>query len=128
MSTPKAPFETKDIHSGMLVSLIGAFLILLGGTLLITQLLHRYFISRQPRSNQASSPWTSAPALPPEPRLQVNPAVDLLRMRDVENVTLQNYAWVDADKGIVRIPIARAMAILAEQGLPSRPVQKEASQ
>jgi hypothetical protein len=35
---------------------------------------------------------------------------------------------VDPDKNIVRIPITRAMAILAEHGLPSRPAPEETSE
>ena len=111
----KYPFEAKDTNSGALVALIGVLLILLGGSLWITRTLHGYLNRALSRSDQHSSPWTPQHALPPEPRLQVNPAVDLIRMRDVENVTLNNYAWVDPDKGIVRIPIVRAMAILAER-------------
>lgn len=58
--------------------------------------------------------------LPPEPRLQTRPREELQRMREEENRLLDTYGWVDAPRGIVRIPIARAMAMTVEQGLPAR--------
>jgi hypothetical protein len=118
--TPGPGFEPKDINSGALVSLIGAFLILLGVSALVTRGVHHLLMKYAPVHNQVLSPLADLHRLPPEPRLQVNPATDLIRMRDVENVTLNNYAWIDEEAGTARIPIARAMAILAERGLPKR--------
>jgi hypothetical protein len=36
-------------------------------------------------------------------------------MRAAEERVLHGYAWVDREKGIVRIPIEQAMEILAEK-------------
>jgi hypothetical protein len=33
---------------------------------------------------------------------------------------LKSYGWIDRDKGVVHIPIDRAIEILAERGLPVR--------
>ncbi len=57
----------------------------------------------------------------PSPELQVNPASDFAQLRARENETLTTYGWVDRDSGIVRIPIERAMEIIAERGLPAAP-------
>jgi len=54
--------------------------------------------------------------LPPEPRLQVNPRRDLIEHRRAEQEVLDSYAWIDRSGGIVRIPIERAMEILAKRG------------
>jgi hypothetical protein len=124
MNANKAPFETKDTNFGALIALIGILLILLSGTLLITRFLDRRLERSLSQREPPRSPMAQTHPLPPEPRLQVNPAVDLIRMRDVENVALNNYAWVDPDKSIVRIPITRAMEILAERGLPSRKAKR----
>lgn len=43
-----------------------------------------------------------------------------------ENLLLDHYTWVDKSKGTVRIPIDRAMQILAEQGLPQAPASQTA--
>ena len=57
---------------------------------------------------------------PPEPRLQPKPVMDLKEFRVGEEVILKSYGWVDPDKGIVRIPVERAMELVAKEGLPSR--------
>ncbi len=49
----------------------------------------------------------------PEPALQSAPQLDLARYRAEKERLLRTAAWVDADRGIARIPIADAMALLA---------------
>ena len=58
---------------------------------------------------------------PPGPRLQVNPEIDLAAFRAQEEGVLSTYAWLDKEHGIVRIPVAEAMRIVAERGLPVFP-------
>jgi hypothetical protein len=64
------------------------------------------------------SPLAGLRPLPPTPRLQITPATDLKDTREQEHDLLSSYAWVEKDKGVVRIPIDRAMDILAQRGLP----------
>lgn len=52
---------------------------------------------------------------PPAPRLQAHPTADLAVLRASEQVRLNSYAWVDREHGIARVPIERAMAMLAQQ-------------
>jgi hypothetical protein len=63
----------------------------------------------------------------PEPRLEVKPGGDLKTVRAQEDAILKSYGWVDADKGIVRIPIDRAIEIVAERGLPARAAKSPAA-
>lgn len=65
----------------------------------------------------------SAP-LPPEPRLQAVPGQELQDLRAREEAQLERYQWIDRAAGRVRIPIERAMDLLAERGLPSRPASE----
>jgi len=58
----------------------------------------------------------------PEPRLQTKPVPDLQKFRAAEDHVLDSYGWVDQPKGVVRIPIERAIDVMAQKGLPSRPV------
>jgi hypothetical protein len=55
----------------------------------------------------------------PEPRLQRTPGPDLKAFRAQEDKVLDSYGWIDQSKGVVRIPIDRAIAVLAARGLPS---------
>jgi hypothetical protein len=41
-------------------------------------------------------------------------------MRADEDQILGSYGWIDRERGIVRLPIDRAIALLAEKGLPER--------
>jgi hypothetical protein len=63
---------------------------------------------------------TLARSEPPLPRLQPNPRADLLALRAEEDAVLKTYAWVDKGRGIVRVPIERAIEVLAQRGLPAR--------
>jgi len=63
---------------------------------------------------------TQESQLPPEPRLQTTPRLDLLEMRAHEDELLTGYSWVNKDAGVVRIPIDQAMRIVVERGLPAR--------
>ena len=58
---------------------------------------------------------------PPEPRLQVNPRAELLALRAREQATLDTYGWIDKERGVVRIPIEKAMDLLAKRGILARP-------
>ena len=69
--------------------------------------------SPQPERMEASNPQKE----PPEPRLQPNPPMDLKEFRAGEETILNNYGWIDPEKGIVRIPVARAMELVAKEGL-----------
>ena len=69
--------------------------------------------SPQPERMEASNPQK----VPPEPRLQPDPPMELKEFRAGEDAILNNYAWIDPDKGIVRIPVSRAMELIAKEGL-----------
>jgi hypothetical protein len=58
----------------------------------------------------------------PTPRLQLdNGDQDLADLHDREDLLLDYYSWVDKPGGAVRIPIGRAMELIAQHGLPVAP-------
>jgi hypothetical protein len=59
--------------------------------------------------------------VPPAPQLQVRPRMDLDRLHADERARLDSYGWADKNHTIVRLPIERAMELLAERGLPGWP-------
>lgn len=71
--------------------------------------------------NPAASMMNERQKLPPEPRLQAEPKIELKDLRADEDAILSSYGWVDPNKGIVRIPIDQAIDIVAQKGLPSKP-------
>jgi len=54
------------------------------------------------------------PVTPPNPRLQVNPKIDLREKLSQERAQLNSYGWVDRQRGIAHIPIDRAIEMLAK--------------
>ena len=54
----------------------------------------------------------------PPPNTPVAPREELARHRDRERAVFTTYGWTDRDKGLARVPIDRALEILAERGLP----------
>jgi hypothetical protein len=55
------------------------------------------------------------------PELLTTPDMGLPELLAAEDSVLTSYGWVHPDSGIVRIPIDRAISILAEKGMPVRP-------
>jgi len=55
---------------------------------------------------------------PPEPRLEADPLALRRSLNTRENAELSSYGWVDRGAGIVRIPIDKAMAMIAANGVP----------
>jgi hypothetical protein len=54
----------------------------------------------------------------PQPRLQESPPVDMVQLAAEEKARISSYGWIDKKAGIARIPVDRAMDILAKRGLP----------
>ncbi len=113
---PNARHEHRDVDAWM-VGKFGIALVLLcimaSGLLLA---LFRYF-----QSAEGGLPRSATVRLPPAPALETNPVQDLQAIRGAEDQVLNSYGWVDREKGVVRIPIARAIDLLTQRGLPSRP-------
>jgi len=68
-----------------------------------------------------ASPFENARVLPPQPRLQVQPRVELHAYCEDQMQQLNTYGWVDPHNEVVRIPVDRAMDLLLQRGLPARP-------
>src|SRR5262245_37301061 len=120
-----APYEVSDIDA-LRVTFIGiglmvAVLVVMTLTYVIYGFVTRRYIGQQPAASSLAYTRTTTP----EPHLTVNAPEELRRLRASENATLHSYAWVDKDNGVVRIPIERAMEVLAKKGLPSRSERRE---
>ncbi len=55
---------------------------------------------------------------PPAPDLKPRPVENYREFRRAESEKLNDYGWVDKEKGIVHIPIEQAMQMIANKGLP----------
>jgi hypothetical protein len=75
--------------------------------------IFRYFYD----VNKANAP--EQVVIPPQPRIEVAPYEQLQQLRVKEDHILNTYAWVDKSSGTVRVPIDKAIDLLAAKGLPS---------
>jgi hypothetical protein len=115
--TPHPGHETTDVN----VWAVGKFAIGLAIVCIVSIVLlfglMKFFQSREETSVASAVEPTR---LFPEPRLQKSEIPDLEAIRAAEDKLLNSYAWVDQPKGVVRIPVERAIEVLAQRGLPSR--------
>ncbi len=117
-ATPAGGHEERDTN----IRAIMWFAFSLIATVIVVLLLMKwvFYAFPQPQAEN-TTPFVSAlgaAAAPPEPRLQVNAPEDLKKMRAQEESLLNSYGWIDRQKGIVRIPIDRAIDELVKRGLP----------
>ena len=118
---PNAGYERTDANArGTFQAGLWILGIMIGTAFLLVpmfRLLARMENAAQPPAaevvkSEVSEPVKSFPKLvESEPRV-------LAEFRAQEDALLKTYAWVEKDKGKVRIPIDEAMRIVAERGLP----------
>jgi hypothetical protein len=111
--------ERRDVDIGWLGLCALGLAVLLAGGLALTAWVFDLFNVTPEGQGLRGAPVAASPPRPPEPRLQASPVQDMQELRRTENAWLQSYGWVDQAAGIARIPIDRAMELIAVQGLPS---------
>ena len=134
----KTEFERQDLgargilefFAGLVVMCVAVGLILLG----MFKVMDRYQKAHQPAQNPLVQATGESPRKPttrdvesfPQPRLETDEIGQLGGQRLHEEETLNTYGWVDQKAGVVHIPIERAMALIAQRGLPTAPQEAAA--
>ncbi len=113
-------YEKRDVNTRAISYSLLVLLAVVVVSLVTMHWLFGYFSATQ-QLGPTASPFTDVRQLPPEPRLQVHPVEDLNRARMEQEDLLNSYGWTDRATGKVRIPIDRAMDLIIERGLPTRP-------
>lgn len=119
-NSPEAGHEPTDLSPEKIALFALALTAMIVAALVVTYVLFQHFLTVEMRTQTAPSPLAYTREPTPEPHLSANPGQDLKTMRAEEDKILKSYGWVDKEKGIVRIPIDRAIEILAQRGLPTR--------
>jgi hypothetical protein len=119
--SPKGPFY---FFAGLALLCLVIYLIAFG----IYRYLDSYQTAHQPPVSPMATTEADTRAVTPEstqtfpqPRLEENERTELRQFVEDQDRKLATYDWVDKDKGIARIPIDRAMELIAQRGLPVRP-------
>ena len=117
-----AGYEVRDIRLRPIVYATAALVLGAIVAQVSTWLLFEYFAARELGQKASDRPLAGElrRVEPPEPRLQRTPLDDLDALRAWEQRLLTTYAVLDRQRGVVRIPIDRAMELVGERGLPAR--------
>jgi hypothetical protein len=145
-------YEASDVGVTGIVVFVVSLLIFVGVCGVLCYGIGKVINSRMNKEDGPNSKWTrtvdvrqlgnmpSSPELQnkiaeitqtfPTPRVQTDDGnQDIADLHAREDLLLSNYTWVDQSKGTIRIPIGRAMELIAQQGLPvAKPVQTQAAQ
>ena len=108
--------ETDVVLRPVVIAGIGLLVLLVITCVAMFGLFH-VLAREEARLSPPANPLAAAegPRLPPEPRLQAHPIKDLEELRKAETELLTTYGWVDKSAGTVRIPVARAIELLAQR-------------
>jgi hypothetical protein len=112
--------EESDVDVWAVGRFVAAMVVVIAISLGLLFGLFRYFEAATGGEKPVASERVNPGKRPPEPRLEVTPVEDLRKFREAEDRALNAYGWMDREHGVVRIPIARAMELLAQRGLPAR--------
>lgn len=123
--TPDDRYERSDARaSGVLM----AGFVLFAAAVMTAAAVYFYYDyatrARQDSEAAAEVPMTVLPVptvFQGRSSLQVNTKLDMDIYRAQAQERLNNYGWVSREANVVHIPIDRAMALVAERGLPTRP-------
>ena len=117
---PPVGHELSDLKPGYIALFGIALTAVIVAAAVITSLLIHFKAAEHSRQETPVPRLAQEREATPGPRLQVDANKDLRQMRAGEEAVLNSYGWVDKDAGIVKIPVDRAMEILAKKGLPAR--------
>jgi hypothetical protein len=110
--------EDSDVTVGGIFKFALGLVALGMGIYVVLALVMQGFSRRESRAQALRPPFFAVDVVPPAPRLQGNPGVEPIRFKEQELEQLNHYGWINKEAGIARIPIDRAMDILAQKGLP----------
>lgn len=116
-ASKKQGHELRDVNVGrtVLYGLGMLVLVVLAGAILST-IAYKSMAWMTGRAPAPPQYQASQDELPPAPRLEVRGSRNLKEFREAEEKQLESYGWVNRERNIVRIPITRAMDLVAERG------------
>ena len=110
---PKTRHEPNDINVRVVAWATGAFVATLALTFVGAWGLWQVAEHHETAQRAPLPPPQQIRLAPPSPRLQADFGADEAALRARQQGELNSYGWVDQSKGRVRIPINRAMDLVA---------------
>ena len=154
LQEPKQPdasagFERSDVRGKGILIFMAAMLLFVVVTAMICYGVGKALFALMAKEDGPKSKWAatvdvrplgSMPSSPdlekkmdeltqqfPTPRLQTDDGLqEIADLHAKEDLLLENYSWANQAQGKVRIPVERAMELIAQSGLPvATPVEEE---
>jgi hypothetical protein len=110
MSHEKSDVNVRPIRWVVVVFIVTMVFVYLG-----VWWIFSYYRGEDGRRDVRRSQVEAPSAIPPAPRLQVDPYKDWQEYRQAEQRILDTYGWTSRDAGRVRVPIRRAMELMVER-------------
>jgi hypothetical protein len=114
-----AGYETRDANIPDLLKFGFWMAVVIIVTLVAMKWAFNYFERTQTVSSPAT-PFERPRELPPSPRLQAEPHMELKDYCEEQQEQVTTYGWIDQRLKVVRIPINDAMDLVLKNGLPVR--------
>jgi hypothetical protein len=119
LRNPEVAYEPSDASPGPVVLTgVGLAVVVIICALVVLGLLAWNFRTHAETPSEAPPIARGLRVFPPEPRLQSAPRIDYEQFRSDQLSILEGSGWVDRERGIAHIPIADAMRIIAQRGIP----------
>jgi hypothetical protein len=117
---PSLGYEKRDARSGSLLQFGFWMAVVIAVTLFAMKWTFDYLSKTEPLGPPAAPFVKQENQLPPQPRLQVQPRLELKDYCQAQQQQVETYGWIDKQSGVVRVPIDRAMDLVLARGLPAR--------
>jgi hypothetical protein len=111
----KMGYETRDVSIPTLLKWVAGLFFFVGASSIIAFVLFLRFAPSGISMGETTVSPVPPSQLPPAPRIQGFPIPDMQKFRADEDRALTTYAWQDRAKGMVRIPIAKAIDLEADR-------------
>ncbi|HEX4039972.1 MAG TPA: hypothetical protein VHX37_18100 [Acidobacteriaceae bacterium] len=145
----KEGYEVTDANTGGIIVFLVALFISVGVFFVFCYGMGKVINNALDKADGPANKWNAANQIAPQKEIQSNPAgeqeqlakltqqfpsprlqidngdQDLATLHEREDLLLDYYSWIDRSKGTVRIPIGRAMELIAQRGLPVAPAQQQ---
>lgn len=113
--TPHPGYEISDVQPRPLAKIAGVVAGLVFFSIVGMMVLYRVFDHYLPKADKPRHPLADSRYVSSAPKLQPDPPALKGELQQVEDHVLGSYDWADKEKGLVRIPIKRAIELVALQ-------------
>lgn len=112
--------EIRDVNARGLFWFVVILLVCVVLIHIVVAVIFKYYAGQNPQTFAAETPIVPSHDQWPKPAQQISPEEDLKEFRATQEKLLCSYGWVDREKGIVRIPVERAMDLVIQENSQSK--------